>query len=319
MDKCLIIYNEVSVNPTPDEEDVLDEVRFVEENLVRLGYKADKKGITKNFRDELLSVSESGYSFVFNLVEAVDGCAEYIHFVPSVLEHYGIRYTGCPSVASFATGNKTFAKEIMHLAGIPVPGTYTLDNAGALKEGSRYILKPVMEDGSVGITEESVFIYNGKTPEICKGKSCGKWAIEEYIEGREFNISMISGEAGPGVLHPAEIVFKDYPDGMPKIVSYKAKWEEDTFQYKNTVRDIDPELSRGILETVKSTALKCWNIFHLRGYARIDLRMDKDNNIYIMEINANPCISPDGGFVAACRNAGMEDTDIIRAVCSDLN
>jgi D-alanine-D-alanine ligase len=107
---------------------------------------------------------------------------------------------------------------------------------------------------------------------------------------------------------------------MPKIVDFKAKWEMDSFEFVNTVREfpgtsLDPEF----LRSLKKTARACWDLFDLKGYARVDVRADSNGNIFVIEINANPCISPDGGFVAATRQAGYPFTEVLSRIINDLN
>ena len=130
----------------------------------------------------------------------------------------------------------------------------------------------------------------------------------------------MAGENGPEVMPPAEIVFVNYGDDKPRIVDFKAKWEMDSFEYINTVREfpgksLNPELESNLRET----AIACWNLFGLKGYARVDSRTDKDNNVFVIEINANPCISPDGGFVAATKEAGYPFIQVIQRIINDLN
>ncbi|HHN48483.1 MAG TPA: ATP-grasp domain-containing protein, partial [Bacteroidales bacterium] len=141
---------------------------------------------------------------------------------------------------------------------------------------------------------------------------------EEYIEGREFNVSVIAGEKTPLVLLVAEIKFLNYPGEKPKIVGYRAKWDETSFEFKNTVRHFvneheEPELC----ERIRQICLQCWKEFDLRGYARVDFRMDEKGNLYVLEINANPCISADSGFVAAANQSGLSQTEIIKSIIND--
>jgi len=310
MRTCTIIYNKVEADSSVDTLDVLAQVSFVEKNLIELGFRVDRLMLTANFMTELKHIAINN-NIIFNLVEAVEGYDELLHFIPAVLDVYGAGYTGCSTNGAFLTGNKRLAKDFMAMGGISVPGSYDFDQQSSLKKNKKYIIKPLSEDGSVGITEESVFEYDGTS----MSKPKGQWFIEDYIDGREFNISVLSGE----VIPPAEIVFNNYSADMPRIVSYKAKWDEDSFQYKNTVRNLSPVASDELMSNMMLVAEKCWKIFDLHGYARVDLRVDSQENIYVMEVNANPCISEDGGFVAACRNSGISDNEIIRRIVEDLN
>ncbi len=317
--RCLILYNRPAENALPDELDVLDQVGLVDKALAELGYEVERYGLTEHFFDEIAAIAGKGYDFVFNLAESVGGRAEILYFVPALLNMHHIPYTGCPVEAAFITGSKTLARSVMKASGIPVAAGFSLSSVTELVPGSRYILKPVWEDGSLGITEESVFTYNGEIPAIVRGKDERHWFIEEYIDGREFNVSIVSGKEEPVILPPAEMLFHQYPEHMPKIVSYKAKWEEETFQYQNSRRHFPTDIAPLLMDKIVKAVTACWNTFGLRGYARIDLRCDASENVYVLEANANPCISPDSGFVAAAARAGFSTAEVVGMIAADLN
>lgn len=317
--RCLIIYNEPAPDALPDELDVLDQVNFIGSTLQTLGYDVGRLGITDDFMHQVARLADEGYDFIFNLVESVGQKAEILYFIPALLNMHHIPYTGCPVEATFVTASKVLARRIMKANGIPVAGGFRVSEARDLVRGRKYILKPVWEDGSLGISEESVFIYNGTLPEILRDKNDNHWFIEEFIEGREFNVSMIASPAGPEMLPPAEMIFQDYPDEIPRIVSYKAKWVENTFQFDHTRRNFPADLSDRLLNNIREAVLACWHTFGLKGYARVDLRTDADENVYVLEVNANPCISPDSGFISAAIHAGYRNEKIISHIINDLN
>jgi D-alanine-D-alanine ligase len=319
MKKCLIIYNEPAPDALPDELDVLDQVNFIEQTLKQLGYDVSRKGITDNFFQEILQINGEGYEFVFNLVESVGNKAEILYFIPALLNMNHIPYTGCSVEATFVTSSKVLARRIMKSNGIPVAGGYSVSEADKLLKGKKYILKPVWEDGSLGITEESVFTFDGGLPEMVRNKNDRHWFIEDFIDGREFNVSVMAGPDGPVMLPPAEMVFHGYTDDIPRIVSYKAKWIEGSFQYENSKRHFPEDLSPRLMKNLRDAVFGCWNVFGLKGYARVDMRVDNDENVYVLEVNANPCISPDSGFISAGIHAGYSFTDIIGDIIKDLN
>ena len=128
----------------------------------------------------------------------------------------------------------------------------------------------------------------------------GTWFAESYIDGREINVSLLANGAGVEVLPIAEIRFIDYPADKPRIVGYKAKWNEDSFEYRHTLRDFAIAKAEQALHTrLAALARTCWQLFDMRGYARVDLRVDPQGEPWVLEINANPCLSSDAGFAAA--------------------
>jgi D-alanine-D-alanine ligase len=120
------------------------------------------------------------------------------------------------------------------------------------------------------------------------------------------------------VLPPAEIDFSAFAPGKPRIVGYRAKWAEDSDEYRQTPRRFDfPASDRTLLDRLSDLARACWNEFDLRGYARVDFRVDREGRPWILEINANPCLSPDAGFAAALQQAGIEYSAAIARIVGD--
>lgn len=320
MQRCCIIYNEPSDGALADELDVLDQVMHIEQHIKELGTEVYRKGITDRFMDEIATLAGEKPDFVFNLVESINNKGELNYFIPALLNMYSIPYSGNPLEAMFITSNKTLASKAMKNAGINNPTSYLPSQYGLLKPGRKYIVKPIWEDGSLGITGESVFDCKQGFEEKLKGLDDAHWFIEDFIDGREFNMSVLAGKDGPEVLPPAEIVFVNYGDNKPRIVDFKAKWEMDSFEYINTVREFPGKnLNNQLEKNLKDAAIACWHLFGLKGYARVDARIDSSENVFVIEINANPCISPDGGFVAATIQAGYPFTDVIQRILNDLN
>lgn len=317
MKSCCIIYNEPGENALADELDVLDQVGLIEKHLVEEGISVSRKGITAAFMTEIKELEGNRPDFVFNLVESINNKGELNYFIPALLNLYKIPYSGNPLEAMFMTSNKTLASKAMKNAGIRNPGSYVPSDHKMLQPGKKYIVKPIWEDGSLGITEESVFICEAGFEKKLEGLDDSHWFIEDFIEGREFNISILTGE----VLPPAEIVFVNYEAGKPKIIDFKAKWEMDSFEYINTVREFPGKnLGDKLAKNLSETAAACWKLFGLRGYARVDVRTDDNDNVYVIEINANPCISPDSGFIAAATGeAGYNLSEVILRIIGDLN
>jgi D-alanine-D-alanine ligase len=320
MRRCCILYNEPLEGALSDELEVLDQVSYIEEHLKMLGISVYRKGITISFMDEMAIFLAEKPDFVFNLVESIRNKGELNYFVPALLNMYLIPYTGNPLEAMFVTSNKAIASKNMRVAGIKNPVSYLPSQLNLLKPGKKYIVKPIWEDGSLGISGDSVFEVKSGYEKRLTGLDDSHWFIEDFIEGREFNISVLAGIDGPEVLPPAEIVFTNYDESKPRIFDFKAKWEMDSFEYINTVRVFPGQnFSTELMKKLKETALACWHLFGLKGYARIDSRTDSDGNIFVIEINANPSISPDSGFVAAAKEAGYPFTEVLQRIISDLN
>jgi D-alanine-D-alanine ligase len=318
--KCCILFNQPREGALPDELDVLDQVEFIEKNLLELGIDSYRKGITVDFMREITVLANERPDFVFNLVESINNKGELCYFIPALLNMHSLKYTGNPLDAMFITTSKVLTSKTLRNAGINNPAGYFPSQYKMLIPGKRYIIKPAWEDGSMGITGDSVFIYEPLYEKMLKDYDDTHWLIEDYIDGREFNISILANDYGPEVMPPAEMVFHNFNGNKPRIVDFKAKWEVNSFEYANTIREfpgnnLDPRLK----EKITSAAMQCWQVFGLKGYARVDMRVDNNNTPFIIEVNANPCMSPDSGLVAAIAEAGIPYTVLIQRIINDLN
>ncbi len=318
--RCCILYNQPRDGALPDELDVLDQVEYVEVNLNKIGIETFRKGISSDFMNEVALLAVDKPDFVFNLVESINNKGELCYFVPALLNMYSVPYSGNPIEAMFITTSKALTNKILHQENISTPESFSPSQYKILKPGNQYIIKPIWEDGSLGITGESVFTFTSGYEKKLKEFDDSHWIIQDYVDGREFNISVLFSEKGPEVMPPAEMVFHNFGENKPKIVDFKAKWVADSFEYENTIREFPRNRLNPVLtEKIREIALKCWHVFGLKGYARVDMRIDKNENPYVIEVNANPCMSPDSGLVAATTEAGIPITDVLKRIIGDLN
>lgn len=249
-------------------------------------------------------------SLVFNLVEDLPEGPDQLHLVTALLDRLGLRFTGASTAALAALADKTRMKAVLKNAGLPV--------APGLDQGDQttpYIVKSAIEHASIGIDASSVVFGRDAATALMTQQQAGHgglWFAERYIDGREFNVSVLQTVDGPLLLPVAEILFTDHADGRAKIVGYAEKWQEQSDAYAATPRvfpnDADDE---PLLAELRRLALQAWHVFGLTGYARVDFRVDGAGNPFILEINANPCLAADAGFCAAGAQIGMSQTDVI--------
>jgi D-alanine-D-alanine ligase len=318
MEKALIIHQSLPANAPPDELDVLVQADAIEQSLRELGFSnVTKVPVTLNLQRLFSTLKKEKPDLVVNLVETLGGQGRLIHLVAALLDFSGIPYTGTGHNGLYITTDKIQAKEAMTHACAPTPPLFRQEDAGKLPPGRKYILKPVWEDGSVGITDQNVVTRETAkiTLEKMRKTGIGEWFFEEYIEGREFNVTLLETADGWRVFRPAEILYNDYPEGKPRILGYESKWHEDSFEYIHTARTFEfTEQDNNLLSRLAAVSLQCVSVFRLGGYARIDLRVDSQQRPYILEANANPCLSPDAGFFAACNREGMSYTTMVRHI-----
>jgi D-alanine-D-alanine ligase len=310
MKHAIILHNPIDADSKEDELDVLNQAELIEKALTFLGYTYERMAFSLNIQDLMNNINEKQPDIVFNLVETVNNTGRLSFIAPAALESMGIKFSGSGTEAIFTTTDKVICKTLLRTNRIETPDWAKVTSE--IKPDKIYLTKPIAEDGSVGI-EDNVLLPGNEIRTIPKGSFA-----EEYIHGREFNISVIGGKEGSMVLSPAEMCFNNYSESMPRILGYKAKWEENSFEYKNTTRSFNfEEQDFRLLEDLRVIAQSCWQIFGLRGYARVDVRVGNDNISKVIEINANPCIAPDSGFIAACKEAGLSETEVIKRIIED--
>jgi D-alanine-D-alanine ligase len=323
--KIAVLHPYIPEKATEDEQDVIEQVEGISAALKTLGFDPVPVIFDLNLEAVGITLKMLTPAFVFNLVESVNGRGSLIHLAPSFLDYLGLSYTGSKTEAMFLTSNKIISKSFLSACGINTPKAYTLSS---LKHDTplsgRFIIKSAWEHASIGLSQDSVILVEGASELISELKKARKRMkcecfCEEYIEGREFNVGMLSGENGIEVLPPAEILFVDYPPGKLKIVDYRAKWKPKSFEYIHTDRIYDfGKEDEHIVGSLKRTAKECWNLFGLKGYARVDFRVDGAGKPWVLEVNANPCLSPDGGFSVASALVGLDYPMIVKRIIEDI-
>lgn len=308
-----------------DEKDVLVQAGAVARVLEARGYETIQKACSLNLAAVASLLQKEHPAFVFNLAESIGGRGSLIHLVPSLLDALGVPYTGAGTEALFLSSNKLLAKKLLRSGDVGTPVWHTLrEKPEKPFAAGRYIIKSVWEHASIGLDDDAVVQADqwAQLRDAIADRSMrlgGPLFAEVFIEGREFNLSLLAHDSGPEVLPPAEIRFDDYPPERPRMVGYEAKWIEDSFAYRHTPRcfDFDP-VDEDLLNTLSETAKRCWRLFNLRGYARIDFRVDRTGGPWVLEVNSNPCLSPDAGFAAAAERRGLRFDEIIDRIVKDI-
>ena len=308
--KILVLHSDIAADAPPEELDTLIAANAVAVALEARGHQAEQAAFREMTLKEILA--EHRPDIVFNLVEGVNGQGRLAPIAPEMLAALGQRFTGVSAKAMAVTNDKPLTKMMLRQAGLATPGWAVPPDWAGL-DGGRWIVKSALEDASFGLDDGAV-VEGGdvlKRAADCAARFGGEWFAERYIEGREFNIALLDGQ----VLPMAEMRFERWPEGKPRIVGYDAKWEEDSTGWNGTVRAFGVEQQEPRLAAALRTACEqVWKLFGLSGFARVDFRVDADGLPLILEINCNPCISPDAGFAAAAEEAGMSYEDLIVAI-----
>lgn len=327
----IILLNRVSSLDSAGDLDVLRQCVAVEEALWELGHTTGRVCCTMDLEATRTALTDAAPDLVFNLVESLGGTDRLMPVAALLLESAGIPFTGSGSLSILTTSHKLGAKQRMQQADLPTPAWLTETDSvwrqgwrsGMLPEQA--IIKAISEHASLGITDASVVSCRSVDPAEIAGQIATRSQelgtphfAEQFIDGREFNLSLLAAVDGPEVLPPAEIEFVDFAPDKPRIVGHNAKWVEAADEYRQTPRRFDfPAMDLPLLDELKALARRCWETFDLHGYARVDFRVDPDGQPWILEINANPCLSPDAGFAAAASRARLRFVDVIERIVHD--
>lgn len=320
--KVVILHQEVSADSTPDELDVLDQVKWVKVTLREMGYDPIDLALTLEFEEISRNLRAIAPLFVFNLVESIAGKGQFIHLAPLLLDELQIPYTGCSAKSLALTSNKPLAKKKLRATGLATP-EWVSNAKDAVLINEPYIIKAVWEHASVGLSNESIFVPQEvgtlyqKILETSRKMGLVHFA-ERYIHGREFNVALLGGTPLPA----SEIRFLDKTatSGAYQVLGYRAKWDETSQEYQCALPSFEFSVDDlGLVSELSEMAKKCWTVFGLRGYARVDFRIDPTGRPWILEVNANPCLTPGSGFHNATLQAGIAFSEVIQSLIQEMN
>ena len=323
MIKIVILQDQILSEQAPeDEHDTINQARAVFQALADLGYEPIDLFFSLDLNETIHTLRTINPALVFNLVESVNGKGQMIYTAPTILDYLQLPYTGSRTEALFLTSNKLLAKKMLRISGICTPSWVSSENLyrNECFHDAPFIIKSVWEHASKGLNDNSLIFAKSYQHLYHEMKLRRKdldddCFAEDYIDGREFTISLLAGDCVPEVLPSAEIQFIDYPPDKAKIITYKAKWQKGSFEYDHTSRCFDcANRDIPLRQQLAKIARGCWNIFGLRGFARVDFRIDQAGKPWVLDVNANPCLAPDSGFIAAANQAGLSFNQVIKRI-----
>jgi len=265
----------------------------------------------------LNSLAKCEADLIFNLTESFAGDDTKEMHVAAFLDLLGKPYTGAGPHASFLAQDKAIAKKMFAFHGIRTP-YFATSYRGSIEHAHDIsfplIVKPLAEDGSIGINANAVVTSVKELMErveSIQNEFDSPAIIEEYIEGREIYAAILGSYETAQALPLVELDFSKLPKGTPRIASYDVKFEKDAEAYKLTKSGVAEDLDEETTTRLTETALAAHRAVKLRDYGRIDMRLSPKGEVYVIEANPNPWLSSKQEFAMAAKASGRSYTQLI--------
>lgn len=282
--------------------------------LRQRGHEVSLVGVRDDLQYLSGSLAEFAPDLVFNCVEAFHGNATLEYLVPGILEAEGYRYTGSPPLALLVSRNKAMSKKVLAWHGIRVPGfaTFRAGEPVAVPPDLSFplIVKPLQSDASAGIAQASVVQDQAALEErvaLVHDRFHQPAIAEQFIEGRELYVSLIGNGRRLDILPLTEMVFdkrKSRPE--ERIATQFAKWDED-YRARRGIRNVFARpIARAVRARIEEICRTAFRALWLRDYARLDVRLAPDGEVWFLEANANPFISYGHDMANAAQKAGLD-------------
>jgi D-alanine-D-alanine ligase len=291
------------------ERDFLNQISNIKNTLSKKYISVETLAVNRDIKTALKKINNYSPDVILNFVESVEGISNLECNIAGMYELLGIPYTGNNPLTLGNCLIKSRTKQILESHGIRTPKHLITEpnRFPSMKEfylKFPVILKLAKEDASIGISEFSV-VNNHETLkqrlEYLFTTYKQEVIIEEFIEGRELNVAIL----GEKILPISEIRFDGLPEELPKIITYEAKWSPESVYYKHTTPRCPAPLDKKLKQKIEVMAFTAFKALDCRDYARVDIRLSNKNIPYVIEVNPNPDISPDSGFVRSAATSGI--------------
>lgn len=315
--KVAVIYNKMHADasdvinifgPQTKEKYNPETVELVEAALVKGGHNVKKiqgninvAEALQNFMPKVIAGERPG--MVFNMAYGIQGQSRYTH-IPAILEMLGVPYVGSGPQAHAVALDKVMSKILFKQHNLPTPDFCVFSTPDEEMKNLEFpvIVKPKMEAVSMGLR----VVNNEKELKEAVLYIIDKYQqqalVEKFIPGREFAIGILGNGAEQQILPIVEFDFKGDPDAI----------QTKTNKMKKPVKKISPvELPAEVTVKIQRIAQGAFNILNLCDFARVDLRMDKDGNVYILEINSMASLGKTGSYVHSAKVAGYSYDSLV--------
>jgi D-alanine-D-alanine ligase len=279
--------------------------------LKAMGHEVQTLGVHDDLSELRRAATEWKPHIAFNLLEAFDDIVIFDQNVVSHLELLKLSYTGCNPRGLLLARDKSLSKKLLSYHRIAVPEFEVFRIGRPIRRSKRLtfplIVKSLTQEASIGISQASVVDSDEKLKERVTfiHESIGTAAIvEQYVEGRELYVGIIGNQALQ-VLPVWELFFTNMPEGSKRIATDRVKWSVK-YQKKYGIESGPArELTDAMATDIQHLCKRAYRALEMSGYARIDLRLDEEGNVWVLEANPNPQIAKGEDFAASAEKLGM--------------
>ena len=285
--------------------------RHVVAALTALGHEVGQLAIFDDL--DLLRQKLAAFApdVIFNLADQFKNNRAFDQAIVSFLEMQGVAFTGCGSTGLTLCKHKGISKKILGYHRIHVPEFAMLRRGARIGRPRKLkfpiLVKPLKEEASLGISQAS-FVENDEQfrerVAFIHERYDGDVIAEEYIAGRELYVSVL-GNLQLRVFPIRELVFREVPPDEPKIATYRAKWDEEYRQKWGLENQFAEGLDEALAAKIALVCKRIYRLLTIDGYARIDLRLTAQGDVYFIEANPNPILADDEDFAQSAARAGV--------------
>jgi len=314
MNITVLTYLDSEDENSKDYEAVVPQVA---RTLRGLGHRVSVLGAHGDVKRLIAGLSRRRPDLVFNLMEMFGDNVFGDIPVTGLLDLLGLRYTGSGPGELYLSQDKGLTKKLLAFDGILYPRFAVFSKQqGSFETGGNLrmplFVKPLRSDSSLGIGGKSL-VHDAvalmeRVTAIRKELNDSALA-EEYIEGREFYVGVL-GNSQPKALPPIEVDFTGFPEGVPKVLDSKAKWDEGSMEYKGT-KSVLANLPDELRARLQKVAVDAFRALRVRDYGRVDLRLTDTGDIYVLEVNASCYLERSSEFAMAAAAVGMDYPKLI--------
>ena len=321
--KVLALFD--SMEPTTIDQDLGEQLktedRKTEANVLKaleqLGYPTEYLAIFDDLGLIEQKIEQFQPDVIFNLADQFKNNRSYDQNIVSFLALRDVPFTGCGASGLLLCKHKGISKKILGYHRIHVPEFVTIARGKRIARPKRLkfpiLVKPLKEEASLGIAQASFVETDEQFKERVEfiHESYNNDVIaEEYIEGRELYVSVL-GNHRLDVFPIRELVFKEVPPDEPKIATYKAKWDEEYRKRWGLENQFAEGLDPAVAVSIRQICKRIYHLLTIDGYARVDLRLARDNKVYFIEANPNPILAEDEDFAQSAFKAGLSYAQLI--------